>query len=87
MHQSIKLILAAVFSVGIAAAGEELRFGEFDRDRDGRLSRVEVAHTDALAKRFGALDGNGDGYLSRAEARNVSSREKKEAVAARSTDR
>jgi len=40
------------------------RFDAADADKDGRLSKTEVAHLPYLAENFDRLDTNHDGYLS-----------------------
>lgn len=62
-------IMCALLASGAVLAAEETRFGQFDRDEDGQLNRLEVTDDRYLAVNFSRLDVNGDGYLSRDESR------------------
>lgn len=74
------LVLASGFAFAQDAGGDrearraewqaraEARFAEADKDRDGRLDRVEVqAYGERMARHFDRIDANRDGELERAE--------------------
>lgn len=70
MKRLITLILAAMFSMGLAVAGgdkEKVNFSELDKDGDGQLSRTEVAQNSELAAQFSTIDADGDGYIAEQE--------------------
>ena len=67
MSLLLRLVVAALLSATLAAADDRTSFGEFDRDRDGRLGHWEVRDDDFLSQAFKDLDVDGDGYLSRHE--------------------
>jgi len=64
----LRFVSAILFAAVTTAAVENSSFREFDRDRDGRLSRWEVAQ---VPLDFDRLDGDGNGYLSRNEMRRA----------------
>lgn len=74
MKKLLMLVLAGLFSAGVAVAneGDKADFSSLDQDGDGQLSRTEVAQDSNLAAQFSTLDANGDGYLAEDEAMNAS---------------
>ncbi len=75
MKKLLMLILAGLFSAGVAVAneGDKVNFDQLDQDGDSQLSRTEVAQDSNLAAQFSTLDANGDGYLDQDEAKTASS--------------
>ncbi|HEU0152263.1 MAG TPA: hypothetical protein VFQ84_02830 [Arenimonas sp.] len=74
------LVLASGFALAQDAGGDrearraewqakaEARFAEADKDRDGRLDKIEVqAFGDRMARNFDRIDANRDGELERSE--------------------
>jgi Ca2+-binding EF-hand superfamily protein len=74
------LVLASGFALAQDAGGDrearraewqakaEARFAEADKDRDGRLDKVEVqAYGDRMVRNFDRIDANKDGELERSE--------------------
>lgn len=75
MKKLLMLILAAIFSTGLALAGgdkDTVNFSELDKDGDGQLSRTEVAQNSELAAQFSTIDADGDGYLAENEVDDAS---------------
>lgn len=77
MKKLMMLILAGLFSAGMAVAneGDKVNFDELDQDGDGQLSRTEVAQDSELAAQFSTLDADGDGYLAQTEVKEDASME------------
>lgn len=75
MKKLLMLILAGLFSAGVAVANEDVNFEQLDQDGDSQLSRTEVSQDSELAAQFSTLDANGDGYLDKDEAKSSSSSE------------
>lgn len=74
MKRLITLIIAGMFSMGLAVAGgdkEKVNFSELDKDGDGQLSRTEVAQNSELAAQFSTIDADGDGYVAEEELQNA----------------
>ena len=74
MKKLMMLVLAGLFSAGVAVAGgddEKVNFSKLDKDGDGQLSRTEVAQNAELAAQFSTIDANGDGYLAEDEVGNA----------------
>lgn len=64
MRKAIAMALAAAFSTGTFAQGKSSgnsAFDALDRNRDGYLSREELAAEKELAKRFARFDADRDG--------------------------
>lgn len=75
MRKLIMLVLAGIFSAGVAVAGgdkEKINFSELDKDGDGQLSRTEVAQNSELAAQFSTIDADGDGYIAESEMQEAS---------------
>ncbi|MBW3567038.1 MAG: EF-hand domain-containing protein [Proteobacteria bacterium] len=74
MKKLMMLVLAGLFSAGMAFAneGDKVNFDELDQDGDGQLSRTEVAQDSELAAQFSTLDADGDGYLAQTEVKDAS---------------
>jgi Ca2+-binding EF-hand superfamily protein len=69
-HLASALALAALAAASSATAAQEGRFAAADTDRNGVLSRAEVARSlPRLAARFDEIDRNRDGNLSPEELR------------------
>jgi hypothetical protein len=66
-----RFLAASVLALGLAAGPavgqDDTRFARFDDDRDGRLTRFEVARLPGLALKFEQFDADKDGKLDRAE--------------------
>lgn len=79
MKRLITLIIAGMFSMGLAVAGggdkEKVNFSELDKDGDGQLSRTEVAQNSELAAQFSTIDADGDGYIAETEMQEASMEE------------
>jgi hyperosmotically inducible protein len=66
-HSRLKLaaVVAASLAAGaVHAQGTADKFRALDSNKDGFLTRIEVAHIDGYAKAFGEADENRDGRLS-----------------------
>lgn len=73
MKKLLMLVLAGVFSTGVAVAGgdDKVDFSKLDQDGDGQLSRTEVAQNAELAAQFSTIDADGDGYLAQDEVQGA----------------
>lgn len=75
MNRTCSTLAFALATAASAHAADTIDFADYDRDRDGRLSRVEIAQDGELSTNFSRLDADGDGYLSREELREPAVRE------------
>lgn len=73
MKKLMMLVLAGLFSTGVAVAGggDKVDFSKLDQDGDGQLSRTEVAQNAELAAQFSTIDADGDGYLAQDEVQGA----------------
>jgi hyperosmotically inducible protein len=61
----LAVVVAAGLAAGVAQAqGTADRFRALDTNKDGFVTRVEVAHIDGYARAFGEADDDKDGRLS-----------------------
>jgi hypothetical protein len=66
-HSRMKLavVVAATLAAGaVHAQGTADKFRALDTNKDGFITRIEVAHIEGYAKAFGEADENRDGKLS-----------------------
>ena len=77
----IILSLAALMALSFATHANDVRFGKWDKDSDGKVSVEEFTkkskNKEKAVKKFNRFDTDGNGYLSPEEAALIPARKKK----------